>query len=63
MARILKRGKIWYMDVHCKGKRIRRSLNTQSKRIAELVSRAKFDEIISESVWINNHSILQRLYP
>ena len=36
MARILKRGTIWYMDVIYKGKRIRRSLKTSSRKVAEL---------------------------
>jgi len=37
MSKILKRGKIWYIDYIYKGKRIRQSLRTTSKRIAELV--------------------------
>ncbi|MBN2226817.1 MAG: site-specific integrase [candidate division Zixibacteria bacterium] len=35
MGNIYKRGKIWYLDVRCKGRRIRRRVGT-SKKIAEL---------------------------
>jgi len=36
MSRILKRGKIWYINFQYKGKRIRQSLKTTSKKVAEL---------------------------
>ena len=36
MSRILKRGEIWYIDYIYKGKRVRRSLKTTSKKLAEL---------------------------
>ena len=36
MARIYKRGKLWYVDFEYKGKRYRKSLNTRSKQVAEL---------------------------
>ena len=36
MSKILKRGKVWYIDYIYKGKRIRRSLKTSSKKVAEL---------------------------
>ena len=39
MSRILKREKTWYIDYHYKGKRVRRSLNTTSKKVAELASK------------------------
>ena len=36
MSRILKRGKVWYIDFQYKGNSIRRSLKTRSKKVAEL---------------------------
>ena len=36
MGTITKRGKIWYVDFYYKGKRIRQSLKTSSKKLAEL---------------------------
>ncbi|HEX9972497.1 MAG TPA: hypothetical protein VGD14_10555 [bacterium] len=36
MSKILKRGNIWYIDHIYKGKRIRQSLRTTSKKVSEL---------------------------
>jgi hypothetical protein len=36
MSKILKRNKIWYRDYIYKGKRIRQSLKTTSKKVSEL---------------------------
>lgn len=36
MSRIFKRGGIWYIDFQYKGRRIRQSLKTRSKRVADL---------------------------
>ena len=47
MSTILKRGKIWYIDYQYKGKRIRRSLKTTSKKVAELAQK-NFDVRIAK---------------
>ena len=39
MSRIFKRGKTWYIDFKYKGKRIRQSLKTTSKKVAELAQK------------------------
>ncbi|MCZ6595225.1 MAG: phage integrase SAM-like domain-containing protein [Bacteroidetes bacterium] len=51
MSRIYKRGNTWYTDFEYKGKRLRKSLGTRSKHVAELrlkdidgkIAREKFD--------------------
>jgi integrase len=50
MSRILKREKTWYIDYHYKGKRVRRSLNTTSKKVAELASKNVDIQIAKEEL-------------
>ena len=50
MSRILKREKTWYIDYHYKGKRVRRSLNTTSKKVAELALKNTDIQIAKEEL-------------
>lgn len=54
MSRIFKRGKIWYIDFEYKGKRIRQSLKTRCKRVAELAHKNTDIQIAREELNISN---------
>ena len=50
MSKIFKRGKVWYIDYSYKGKRTRRSLNTTSKKVAELALKDTDVQIAKEEL-------------
>ena len=50
MSRILKRGKVWYINFQYKGKRIRRSLKTTSKKVGELALKNNDVQIAKEEL-------------
>jgi len=55
MSRIFKRGKTWYIDFHYKGRRVRESLNTSSKRVAELALSDTDVRIAKETLGLSSH--------
>lgn len=55
MSRIFKRGKTWYIDFHYKGQRHRESLNTSSKRVAELALSDIEVKIAKETLGLSSH--------
>ncbi len=55
MSRIFKRGKTWYIDFHYKGHRYRESLNTSSKRVAELALSDIDVKIAKETLGLASH--------
>lgn len=50
MSKIFKRGKVWYIDYSYKGKRTRKSLNTASKKVAELAQKNVDVQIAKEEL-------------
>ncbi|MBN1995968.1 tyrosine-type recombinase/integrase [candidate division KSB1 bacterium] len=55
MTRIFKRGKVWYIDIRfTNGDRVRRSLNTTSKKVAELAEKQTAVQIAKEELDLTN---------
>lgn len=56
MARIYKRGKIWYLDLSAKGRRVRKRVGT-SKKMAELALKDAEVKVARDEFGFSNHDI------